>query len=465
MKRPILYSILALVLACCVGLSCLTVGGAAYLFTQEQLGVQASATPTLVAVPIPTAIDDENLPHDTARQMDGIQQQVIQIRGLVPTNSLIRAMLSPEQLRENVINDFFKDYSEEEARDDVHELAALGLLEPGYDLYELYIELFSEQVAGYYDSETKEMFVVQGEGFQGTERMTYAHEFVHALQDQAYDLREGLRLKDEYCEKDAEACAAVQALIEGDASLTEQLWVFNHATAQDRKEIQQFAMNYKSPVYDSAPAYLKADFLFPYRAGQEFVETLHDQGGFAAVDAAFRNPPVSTEQILHPEKYPAEIPLRVDIPDLLPVLGDGWREYDRNMLGEWYTFLVLTNGVSEDARLSEQLGREAAAGWGGDLLVFCLNDQTQQSALVVRSVWDSQADADQFWQALGDYGQARWGSGMRGQDNSMEWLDVPEGFAGFYRRGLETLWLITPDQQTASAIRDALEAAPVTTRP
>jgi hypothetical protein len=112
------------------------------------------------------------------------------------------------------------------------------------------------------------MYVVSDEGFNGTERMTYAHEFTHVLQDQTYDLENGLKDNEAYCKNETEYCAAITALIEGDATLSEQYWFYKYSTDLDKSQVQEFQNSYTSPVYDSAPAYMKEDFLFPYQYGR-----------------------------------------------------------------------------------------------------------------------------------------------------------------------------------------------------
>ena len=108
---------------------------------------------------------------------------MIRERGLEPNGDFTRQMFTPEELRQRVLDDFLEDYSREEAKTDVISTAAFGLIEPDFEFYDFYIDLLSEQVAGFYDNETKEMAVIQGEGWGGPERMTYAHEYFHALQD------------------------------------------------------------------------------------------------------------------------------------------------------------------------------------------------------------------------------------------------------------------------------------------
>jgi hypothetical protein len=458
LKRPIVFSLLTLTAICCLGFVLLSVAGGAAASRQPR----QAHTPTALALPqLPTLAVPENLPPDVASQMDAIQNQVIQIRRLIPTHALQRATLSDSQLRDQVTQNFLKGYTRDKASDDVVELSLLGLLNPGFDLYDLYINLYSEQVAGYYDPETKEMFVVQGDQFGGLQRMNYAHEFTHALQDQTYDLQNGLKLKDEDCKLASEHCSAVRALIEGDATFTEQLWFIEDATQNDRLQVEDFYSAYKSPVFDAAPAYLKKDFLFPYKQGMEFVESEYDLGGYAAVDAAFKHPPVDTEQIIHPNLYPADQPEKVSLPDLLPALsarsqGAVWREIDRNMLGEWETYLVLSSGASAKFELPDSQARGAAAGWGGDSLVVYRLGSTQAGALVLKSSWDTAKDSGEYWRALQDYASKRWGAPSQSSSNQSKWTTTPSGAVVIGQNGADTLLLIAPDMDTATKLLDQL---------
>ena len=316
------------------------------------------------------------------------------------------------------MNDFFEETTPEDTRNEVLELSLLGLLDPGFDLDTFYTDLLSEQVAGYYDNETKEMYVV-GEQFGGIERLTYSHEYVHALQDQNYDIENGLHFDDESCELDSERCAAVQALLEGDATLAEMQWLPEYFTPEDYADYFEFYNNFQSPVYDSAPEYMKEDFMFPYTSGQQFVQTLFDQGGWDAVDAAYADVPVSTEQILHPERYPDDQPVKVDLADFTTALGEGWEEIDRDVMGEWWTYLVLAKGLDNAYRLDQETASAAAEGWGGDAYAAYYNSNTGEALLVISYVWDTQNDADEFASALVDYGQQRFGR----PDSRERWPD------------------------------------------
>jgi hypothetical protein len=432
MGKKLGLSFIVLVIAGCLLLSAGLIAGAYFLLKSQK----NYTPPVSTAGPVLTV----------EQQMDQIQQEVLATRGLALKNDLKRDLLSPADLEQKVVTEFFKDYTAEDAKDDAVVLSTFGLLEPGFDLIQFYKELYSEQIAGYYDSETKEMYVISGGAFGGTERMTYSHEFTHVLQDQTWDLENGLKLNTDYCKNETEYCAAVTALIEGDASLSEQKWFFKNGTDQDRQEITQFQQSYSSPVYDSAPEYMKQDFLFPYIQGQKFVESLFNKGSWQAVDAAYTALPVSTEQILHPEKYPEDVPVKVEMPDFTPLLGGDWREIDRNVMGEWYSSLVLSYGRSASFRLDTTTSETAAAGWGGDTYVEYSSQSDGKTLMVWHSIWDTANDADEFFTASVDYAKMRWGIPSAQSETSVNWDSASDGAILMRKKGSDVLWVIGSDK-------------------
>ncbi len=433
----------------------------------DQFSQQAPTNESLPGESTPTPVDPRRLPTEVGpaatsgpdpgasipleirTQMDQIQEEVVTLRGLQSSGPVDRALLSSEALRQYVTDDFLADYTEPEARDDARTLSLLGLLAPDYDLFNLYLDLYSEQIAGFYDDELKQMFVVQGAAFRGPERITYAHEYTHALQDQNYDLRNGLGFNDEACELDSERCAAIQALVEGDATLLEERWLLTYATDQDYQDLLDFYNALESPVFDSAPQFLQDDFLFPYESGRSFVEHFFLDGGWASVDAVYADPPSSTEQILHPERYPGDRPIKLEPAELLAALGSGWREIDRDVLGEWYTQLTLRE------QLTEEQSAPAADGWGGDYLLAFYHDEQNLGALVLVTAWDSVRDAHEFYNAFLGYGDARFGGRTSSATTLAAW-DSTLGHASLELLGDQTLWILAPDAQIAQTLRQGV---------
>jgi hypothetical protein len=410
----------------------------------------ATLPPPATALPSarPSAAPPTQAPAETLADQERIQRQVSTVRGLYPTGSLDRELLAPEALRQHVEDDFLADYTPEEAADDARVLALFGLVDPGFDLLDFHLDFYEEQVAGYYDTEVEKMYVV-GSRWGGAERMTYAHEYVHALQDQTFDLEGGLGYNDEACQQDPERCAALSALIEGDATLAEEQWWQAYSTQQDYQDLLAAIDSYKGDVFNAAPPYLRQDFLFPYDQGLDFVRALFRQGGWAAVDAAYLDPPTTTEEILHPELYSKEDPVAVEIPDLLDVLGAGWHELEAGVLGEWFTYLVL------DEEIPSWEAEPAAAGWGGDAYRSYADETGDQTALVLLTRWDSARDAYEFVEAFREYGVWRFGERQTEQaERRWTWR---HGSVLLERAYDQTLWIVAPDAATAAAVRQAID--------
>lgn len=459
-RRNLLIAIalIAFLLACC----CIFVaaGAGTYFLTRNVIndgstGFQSNATPVTMPVDPPKAdLESTSEPFggtqigvpDTKMLtvMATIEEQVKTLRGLKLSSEVTRHTLTTENLRKRVLEDFFVDYTLEDSQKDTMILNLFGFIKKDFDLYNLYIDLYSEQIAGFYDDITREMVVVQGEEFTGSEKMTYAHEFTHALQDDNYDLENGLNLNDDQCLIDSEYCAAVQALVEGDATLTESLWLMKYSTTQDKKDIFSLYNDYQSPIYDSAPKFLKEDFLFPYNQGLEFVQSLYEEGGFDAINQAYNHPPVSTEQILHPKHYPDDEPVALTIPDLSESLSQGWTEIDRNSLGEWYTYLMLATPYDPDFAVDESVAKSAVEGWGGDQYVIYHNEVNGQVVLAYASMWDSDSEMDEFWSTFSEYGKNRWGKPDIAKEEELYWEQ--EGYMiTIFRLSDRIQWLISQD--------------------
>lgn len=465
MSKRVLISIVVLVVAACLVLSVLAVVGVLSFVPISSVAstvkIETTSTPAAptqasqaqTETQQATAEAGSQIPPDVLAEMKKIEQQTEANRGLSLSGEITRMLLTPDQLRQRVSQEFFKDYTPEDMAADQKVMSIFGLLPRGFDIKGLYTDLYSEQIAGYYDDKTDEMVVIQGEGFDGPERETYAHEFTHALQDEAYDLTNGLKTDEETCRKDSEYCAAVQSLVEGDATLSEQLWLLKDATQKDRDQIDAYYSTYQSPVYDSAPDFLKEDFIFPYDKGVNFVLGFYQQGGYPAVDKLYQNPPVSTEQIMHPERYPNDTPQKLDLPDFSAALGSGWEEIDRNNIGEWYTYLILAYADQKSYRLDEDTAAKAAEGWGGDSYVVYSGPAENDVALVYLSQWDTDADSQEFWQAFQDYAKARWGKPSQSSSSRLEWDSTPDGAVRVERQANgQVLWVVAPDAQTVETL-------------
>lgn len=319
-----------------------------------------------------------------------IEERVEEIRGLEAADIGPPDLITREELGEELRQIFDEEYPVEEREQDNVALRAFGLLEPGQDVAELQLQLLGDGVLGFYDDNEKRMVIVTDAGLDALAKVTYAHEYTHALQDAAF----GLDLLEIDTPGEDDRGLARLALQEGDANTTMLAWAFANLTQAEILELQQMPL----PDTTVIPYWMVAQLDFPYSFGQFWVVAL--AGGdvlapdFSAVDAAFADPPTSTEQIIHIEKWePREEPIPVELPDLAAALGGGWEEVDSTPVGEASIRIVLEHfGVPlADAGL-------AADGWGGDRsLVVARADG--EFALVWRLAWDDPADGAEFVQA------------------------------------------------------------------
>lgn len=356
------------------------------------------ATSTAEVEPSPDATEGDENPTATGSdeveaEVAEIESDIVDIRGLDLVDEISVEVIDRETLRGRVTELVGEDYSQEEADQETLTYWLLGLLpDRDLDLYQLQIDLLEEQIAGYYDAETKELVVVTRDGeLRALDKVTTAHEIVHALQDQHFDL---LAL-DESIEGEDESFA-MTALIEGDATVAMTLYMLEYLDPMELAQIFEDSMLNagESEVLESAPRYVSESLTFPYEAGQAFVEALYQEGGFELVDAAFDDPPTSTEQILHPEKYltdQRDEPRDVSTSDLSQTLGDGWELVTGDTIGEWDIQIMLEE-------LNASNASDAAQGWGGS--EYAIYQSESDALATLTTAWDSDEDRQEFIDSL-----------------------------------------------------------------
>ncbi len=347
-------------------------------------------TPTPIPTPTPTVSPQAEpaVAPELAALLADMGPRIAAWRGLEPWD-VPASLMTPEEFAEWLPAEFEEEYPADEAAADQLEWELLGLIRPDENLYELQLALYTEQVAGFYDSETEEIVIIgDHDAAAPMVIVTLAHEYVHALQDRAFDLD----ALEESVEGNQDALAALLALVEGDATVAEVQYALRQLSREQLAELGSYAPPPDNALSRSPPA-LQAVLFFPYLSGHAFVTALLD-GGWGAVDAAYARLPASTEQILHPAKYAAgEAPLDVDLPSMIDQLPPGWSEVRRDVFGEFMLSVFLSGGNIPT------VAANAAAGWGGDAYALYRNEQGH-GLLTMKFRWDSDEDLDEFWTAL-----------------------------------------------------------------
>lgn len=389
-------------------------------------------TPTPSATPTPTIRPQPARPvaPELAALLAEMGPRLAAWRGLEPWK-VPASLMTPEEFAVWLVSALEEEYPADEAAADQLEWDLLGLIRPDQDLYELQLALYTEQVAGFYDSDTEEIVVIgDHDAAAPMIIVTLAHEYVHALQDRAFDLD---ALEDSV-EGNQDALAALLALIEGDATVAGLQYAMRQLRQAELAELGSSAQP-PDDAFSKSPPALQAVLLFPYVSGYTFVTALLD-GGWRAVDAAYARLPASTEQILHPAKYAAgEAPLDVNLPSMIGQLPPGWSEVRRDVFGEFMVSVWLggTQAVPTAAG--------AAAGWGGDAYALYRNEQGH-GLLTMKFRWDSEDDLDEFWAALVAHMLADGlGPGLSSDDGTTaQWLG--DGRAAHAERSEDSVVLI-----------------------
>jgi hypothetical protein len=271
-------------------------------------------------------------------------------------------------------------------------LYGLGTVDASFDYRATIVKLMTSQLLGFYDPKRKTFFV--GGDLSGDEAdVTLWHELVHALQDQHYDLASLTDFEADGGDRQS----AVHGLAEGDATSTmlDAMLEPSGSTALDVPEsLFQAQSVLGSAAVTEAPPVLVRSLLAPYVDGLAFTNALRRQGGFAAVDAAWRQPPVSTEQLLHPAKFLArEAPVIVPLPPPPPFAPE-LAERFHDVMGEQTVRILL------EEWLPARTATAAAADWGGDRLSAFADEARQVWAIGWHLRFDNVAAAERAFIAF-----------------------------------------------------------------
>jgi hypothetical protein len=308
-------------------------------------------------------------------------------------------------------------------------MKALGLIPRTMNLKETMVRIYTEEIAAFYDTKTETMHLIREPaakvkkptgllerllgkqaGFDKDQNKTViAHELTHALADQNFDI-DALQAA---AKGDDDRDLALSALVEGEATLTmfgaqmtdwdgsKIIRVPSQRFDRMLSMISAFMPMGSGASLREAPEILSETLIFPYFRGLVFCARLTNDGGWKALNDAYQAPPLSTEQILHPEKFRAEPdpPMAVDLGKLDP--PSAWTEVGRNVVGEMQLAVML----------SKYGGKAAAAGWDGDTFA-AFEGPADHFGLVWLSTWDTEADAREFARAYIRFQTTKLGHGV-----------------------------------------------------
>ena len=349
--------------------------------------VLASSTSTPAPTPPPSA---PSLPEEgilpqvrAARLFEQIAHQAEMLRGLSPRAEVPLSFLDEREM--TVL--LRRLYAERDPEGEALPYTLLGLLP------DTPATIRPRPVAGIYVPEQEQLYIsIDLHGSGADAQALLARAYTNALQDQRFDQGAlGARATT------TDATLAVRALLEGDALLLTALYRYQNLEATDWTHLMEL-VEAEQPDYGEKLGQIEAWGRlqrFPYWEGRHFTTLLFQTGGWEAINLAYTDPPRSTEQVLHPERYleEREAPSQIVVPDLTDDLGVGWTTLHRDTLGEFVIGLYL------DEQLPEETAWQAADGWDGDAFVTWEHEDGDQ-VLVWRTIWANTAEAAEFERAM-----------------------------------------------------------------
>jgi len=377
-------------------------------------------------------------PEAALHATDEVLQSVSRIRGLEVKQPIKRGLKTRDEIESAVIRDLDESNTPEEFEASRKVLVKLGLIATDFALRDHYVRLLREQVAGFYQPKTQEFYLAAWLPL-AEQKIVIAHELVHALQDQHFNLRRF----EKWPKGDSDAELAAHALIEGDATVVMYQYVFDQqgrpvdmrvlGALIDLLKTDSEVDESKYPALAGAPSVLRESLQFPYSYGAGFVHAIMKNRTIADLNLAYTRLPASSEQILHPDRYlNFDRPVKIEMPSLSE---RDWKQIDVDVNGEFGYRVLLAEFIAKDRAAS------AAAGWGGDRYALYENTRTGALMMAIYTAWDSEQDAKEFFNAYSERTEKRYKTGAAESNASRVTFNTAEGLVAIEMRAADVVIL------------------------
>jgi len=330
------------------------------------------------------------------RAADEVLAQMSKLLQLPIREPLKKTLRSKAEIRDYLVREEKEDKTDAERYADDKTLEAFGLIPRGFPLDSFMLDVLTDQVAGLYDPKAKEFYIADWIPAD-EQRSVMAHELTHALEDQSFHIDPWIKA----ARPNDDAELARDAVSEGSALAA----MFDYALQEQKMSVRDLpdmsllirsgalAEMDKDPNLSKAPIYIRDVLLFPYLAGSSFSQQfLKAHSGWSDLNLLFQNPPLSTQQIIHPDLYLSGAkPAEVTLPQWKGVAPADWKLLEANVMGEF--------GLAEI--LKQFLGQSRADtisfAWAGDRYATFEVASSKTTPVVFRLVLDSADDAARFF--------------------------------------------------------------------
>lgn len=315
---------------------------------------------------------------------------------------LKKSIRSKDQIRAFIEQQDKEDKDQAQKYADDKTMEAFGLIPKGFPIDSFMEDVLTDQIAGLYDPKAKEFYIADWIPVD-EQKEVMAHELTHALEDQSFHIDPWIKAArpnddGELARDSVSEGSAMAAMVDYDL---EDM----HRSVRDLPDvsalIQASAVGEmdKDPKLSKAPIYIRDSLIFPYLAGVTFTQQfLKAHNGWQDLHLIFEHPPVSTQQIMHPEKYLADVqPVAIKLPDWKAAAPADWKLLEENVMGEFGVEELLKQFLGEDA------AKLTSPGWTGDRYAVFEDSKDKTLPIVFVLDMDSEEDAARFF---GQYSSA-----------------------------------------------------------
>lgn len=340
-------------------------------------------------------------------KIDSILAELSEITGMEVKHSVPSATITRPELKKFLDDRIRETVKPEEIRAEELTLKKFGLVPQDFDLRKTTIDLLTEQAAAFYDMKKKKLFILDEAGSAEMQETVLVHELAHALADQHFDLEKFIKGGG----KNDDSALARMGVMEGQASWLMAEWMARRmgtSLAKSPAIARRMAALTKEatgqfPVFEGAPLYMQITLTFPYTEGMMFQHAVFERMGKESFKEVFRNPPVSTQQIIHPELYfERRMPTTPELPRLPETRG--LKKLSEGAVGQLDHAVLIEQYVGK-----EEAGRIAPKWRGGQ---FRLYDRKGNgpTLLTYASDWESEEAARSYFEMYSRIQAGKWKS-------------------------------------------------------
>jgi hypothetical protein len=356
------------------------------LFSVLHVAAQHSAPPASLPPP------EREQSAEFLQAADEVLAEMSKLLSLPILSPLKKSLRSRDEIKAYLLQKMKEDKDADKRYADQKSMEKFGLIPKDYPLEQVLVKVLTEQIAGLYDPDSKEFFIADW-NTPADERMVMSHELTHALHDQHFHIQKWT----DAAKPNDDAELARDAVVEGSALAAMLDYVLRgKGSIRDLGEMDPSMLMGdvdSSPELAKAPKVLQDELLFPYLAGTTFTQrVLKASGGWPDFHKVYENPPVSTQQIMHPDLYfQGIVPPKIALPETAGLISADWKKLDENNMGEFGLLEIFKQFLAKDRATS------LAGAWSADRYALFENQKNKRTLLIFRIRLASDADAARFF--------------------------------------------------------------------